>query len=534
MVRGGCRRRWGRRTRYSPRGSWCGLAWLPPLSGARAAVGVQVSAFAGAELGRGGHGPSPLGSIAPPPAARTWVVIFIALSGGADRAPVSRSGRCRRRGRPGCRWRRSSATVGVDRRAFARVDRRVRVHRSLPGGWCAAQGFGRPSGSIPLPTPARTAVPIRIFVLLSVAVPRGRRSALGIDGAAGSAANVRAGAHLPSPVRVHPRAAAVGVHPRAAARADVRGGAHRDPPLACAPLQPSGSIPTPWPARTCVGVLIVSSRSWCAPLQPLGSIPPPPPARTCVLAFIVVSVVRLSPRGPFPGRARRRSACWCSSPPPFSHPDRCRIRRRRGAVCGCSSWPPWCAPPQPQGSIPGPPPARTCVLVFIAAPVQPSGSISHPPPAWICVLVFIVRSFRVCRGQPLGSIPLPCPARTCVPALIASSSWWSIRLNRWGRSPSRLRRGPACSCPSSPRSRRGASAVGIDADPVAGADLCAGVHRHPCFRRAGSAGGVHPASVAGAELRARGHRALPGSAVVVDAGANARADLRVGAHRRLP
>jgi hypothetical protein len=157
--------------------------------------------------------------------------------------------------------------------------------------------------------------------------------------------------------------------------------------------------------------------------------------------------------------------------------SRCRrCGRRRPREC---RW--WCAcsPPgragQPLGSMPKPRPARTVVVVFIAAssvgvdgaaacgtqgggdahrnaPCQPLSSMRRPAPARTVVVVVI----GILPCQPLSSMRGPIPARTVVIVFISPSAVGiHLRsqagaergrgvhraLSRWGRSSSHRRRG---------------------------------------------------------------------------------------------
>ncbi len=100
--------------------------------------------------------------------------------------------------------------------------------------------------------------------------------------------------------------------------------------------------------------------------------------------------------------------------------------------------------PPPLGSIPGPPAARTWVLVVIVRLLfsRPGPCCSRPRRgrSWSRSSV----TSRVCpSAQPLGSISPPAAARTWVLVRIAASI-------RRGRCRGRCRPGPACGCSSSP------------------------------------------------------------------------------------
>lgn len=132
------------------------------------------------------------------------------------------------------------------------------------------------------------------------------------------------------------------------------------------------------------------------PVPPLGHTPVPSPARTCVIVFIVVSrsaAAGIAGAGTAVGAEPRAFACV---------DPRGRLHRR----ISVHPWPEL-LPLPPTGQIPGPSPARTCVVVFIAAsPVQPwpelppepelpdppRGQRDGPSPARTRVVVFIVRS----------------------------------------------------------------------------------------------------------------------------------------------
>jgi hypothetical protein len=144
--------------------------------------------------------------------------------------------------------------------------------------------------------------------------------------------------------------------------------------------------------------------------------PAPSPARRCVLVFIVCSRSRLLSRG---RSCRSRSR----------HPGRSsRWGRGRGLLpregaWSCSLRAPGAGPRQPLGSIPDPSPARTSVVVFIACLC--CGSVSavgvDPQPfagAKVCGRVHRILQVRV-------------------------------RVSRWGRFPTLARRGRRWWCASS-------------------------------------------------------------------------------------
>jgi hypothetical protein len=144
----------------------------------------------------------------------------------------------------------------------------------------------------------------------------------------------------------------------------------------------------------------------------------------------------LSRWGPSRRPRQRGRWSWCSWPTPFiGSASAIRVDRRAdgGAEVGRG------AHPQPSGSMHGPSPARMVVVAFMSVSFQPSGSIPHPWPEWMVVVAFIA----------------------CAP------------FSRWGRCPSRRRRGSASWCSSSALPW---SAVGIDAGTRAGADGRGGAH----------------------------------------------------------
>jgi hypothetical protein len=132
-------------------------------------AGIRPVAWPGGDRGRGfrqERPEPPCGSRPLPSPARTCVVAFIGISSSL-RAGRAGPGRClRQRGRA---WSRSSGSplrsgpaVGVDAAALTGTDVRGRVHRDL----LFAQS--RPSGSMPLPSPARTWVVVFIASLQPV------------------------------------------------------------------------------------------------------------------------------------------------------------------------------------------------------------------------------------------------------------------------------------------------------------------------------------------------------------------------------
>jgi hypothetical protein len=175
-------------------------------------------------------------------------------------------------------------------------------------------------------------------------------------------------------------------------------------------------------------------------------------------------------------------------------------------------------------------------------PAQPFGSMHEPPPARTCVLLLIVPSPSWCPLQPSGQMVGPSPARSRVLMLIAASfsrwgpgrnpcrrgpswwrSWWFF-LSRWDPRPAPCRRGcwswRPCSCSW--------SAVVVDAGTDARAD--GGVDGH----------GASPGVSRWGRCRSRARRGCGwwsawkplSSAVVVHPGAGARAD--AGGRGHLP
>lgn len=207
------------------------------------------------------------------------------------------------------------------------------------------------------------------------------RSAVGIQGDALPAADVRGDVHLASSVMdgLHvqpsgsirtPARMCVVVRMRFSPLLEVAAGEPADQPPPC------GSSPAPSPAAMPLRIAISAS------LQPQGSMPVPSPARVAVWTCMDASVLR--------GGGRRRSG-----------PSRCRHRR------GHESW----------SSSPA-------LLVCVWARLQPFGSIRWPSPARTGLWIFISISFpaagMVRPRQPSGSMVLPAPARTCVRMLISS------------------------------------------------------------------------------------------------------------------
>lgn len=392
------------------------LGSISPPWPARAAVWIRIL----------GSSRQPIGSMRQPVPARMQVFVVIGrLPGGWFAADVSRSGRSSRRRRRGCGCWWSSLPPGG---WFSRAGRPGRAggHRlrecgcwwsSLsPGGWFSRAGRpGRARGRrlrecgcwSPSPPPGG-------WFAADVSRP-GPRPGRCPRGAASWCA------WLASAVGVHPAAAPVGVHPRAAAGADPRGRLHRR-------AQPFGSMLEP---------------------APFGSIPGPPPARTCVFVSISSSVSRSGPWpirrrwDPASGRYRRGCAWWLPSLSSLSRgtdvrPERSpRPRGRRGSAVGVD------APAvsgadlrarrhrrisgQPSGSMPGPRPARMCVVVVIALVAFVACRVSRwgraPSPSartWVCVVIGGLSR----RGR--------CPSR----GRRGRWSWWSSAVSpfsRWGR-----------------------------------------------------------------------------------------------------
>lgn len=313
----------------------------------------------------------PCGSHPLPSPARTWVVVRMLASG----------------------WMRSA--VRVDYPAGAGADARARLHaRSPRRGFLGSVDAERPQplgsiapppplGSMKEPAPARRLVVVFIVRLGSgdVRVPvtrRGRCPGQSPRGCALSSSSVP----------------------------------HRNP---------LGSTPDPSPARTCVVVFICSS---CSAVGVNAASGTGPDVRAGLHRALLYGVSRRGPR-----RSPRRRGCVCSSssvppvqplgstPPPLAGPDlrvdvhrallyafsrrgRWRCPRRRGRV----SWSSSPSPGQPPiGSMQGPLPARTCVVLFIPPSFQPCGSMPLPSPARMCVEVFIRPSWS--RAGP-GRFPL--------------------------------------------------------------------------------------------------------------------------------
>jgi len=444
----GARRRSGRRTQCSRRGSWCGWASSPPRSGVRAAIGVDAGGIAGAGRGVDGHGRlrwsgarAAVGVHGAPGAVR--------IDGRAGAGTKLRSGghRCL----PA--WVRRSA-VRVDVRTVAGADVGGGVHRLLQ-----VRTAGQPFGSIaPPPSPVA-----RTWVVVFIACSSSRRSRLPVrvDQAAFTGLDAAVDRHRP--LLVSP--SAVGIHGAAGARADACACAHRL--LALVARQPSGSMQDPMPARVCVLVLIVSSLSWLA-AQPLGSMPGPLPARVCVIVLTVSSLrgggsaVRVHAR-PAAGSGVRagshrvlamrvRSAVGVQPGAPAGVDVRMGGHRRLRSAVGVDAAAdsgaelragvhrPLPRQPLPLGSIPQPMPARSRVDVCI----------------------------RLLPRQPLSSILAPAPARTRVWMVMVVSP-----VSRCRRSWRRRRRGPASGCSSSSPP----SAVAVDLGARSRADPRVGAHR---------------------------------------------------------
>ena len=309
-----CRRRRGCGFSCSSRAPSAVRVDHPTLSGAdlrgrvhrrlRSSVGVDAPASAGRELCRGRH----------------------------RQASVSRWGRCPRLCRPGSCVvvfiARPRSAVGVDAPASAGRELCRGLHRQASrrgwrgaacacSSWAPVQGFGAPLG------PSRR---------------RRRRgagwwsssglSAVGVHGAAGGGADAGGRAHRFAPGRevrqplgsIVPRLperrpavvligrSAVGVHAAAGAGVDARGHGHR---------------------LLRVRVRVCRRGRWCRPRRrgsgskcsssapvrvqgvPLGSIITPWPARSCV--FVLIRLPPVSRWGPSPDRRRRGAASSCSS-----------------------------------------------------------------------------------------------------------------------------------------------------------------------------------------------------------------------------
>ena len=194
----------------------------------------------------------------------------------------------------------------------------------------------------------------------------------------------------------------------------------------------------PSPAWSCVRVLMVVSWSMCrGRLHPIGSISEPVPARMRVLLVILSSLVRVAqPYGSMqePHAARTRVPVFIVA----SRGEGVRSSQRvdaaaasRPGVCGGS-----------HRSLLSR--AGSAVRVQVGAGGradaghrQPSGSREGPSPARSRVVVRIAASV-----QPLGSTPMPLPAGRSVVVVI------SVSFSRWGRRRSPCRRGCGSRCSS--------------------------------------------------------------------------------------
>lgn len=355
--------RWGRRRSPCRRTRRCACALRPSPVGVDAAAAGRVEVRAGVHrrvsCSNRFH---PLGSMQPPPAARTLVLVFIirSLSGHAvrvDAVALARADACR--GVHAV----SVSAQGADGGAFARVQLRGRSHRRLL----------QPLGSMVPPHPARTVVVVFIGLSWSSVV---------VDAGAGARANRGLDAHLHLPWRVD-----------LSRWGPSRGPGRRVPQSRCAsPLYPLGSMPKPRPARIVVVACMASppvgvdagagaraDRGLDAHLdlresggtQPLGSIMDPWPARMVVLACMAAP--RVSRCRPSAGLRRRGCGSGCSSSVSVevSRWGRSSTPRRRGWWCVCSS----ASPVQPLGSIVPPRPARTAVIVCIT--LSPACGVSR-------------------------------------------------------------------------------------------------------------------------------------------------------------
>jgi hypothetical protein len=387
--------RWGRSPSPRRRGCACSFPSCPRCRGrAGSAVGVDPRAIAGADVRVRVHGSSslqPLGSISPPAAARTRVVVCIGYS-----SWVSPPGPSRSPPRRGCVSKLSSSppwsAVGIDRAADAGAELGARGHLDLPA---------QPLSSIRAPTPART----RVFVVIVI---------------------------LP--------ASAVVVDPGAHARPDPGRRAHRRLSRRdrCRPLCPRGS--------------------WCgcsspSPCQPLGSMPQPMPA--CIWVWMPIVASRVS-------RCRRSSR---------------RLRREPSSVCSSSSLPCWGwirrgRFPRPS-SRSTPPPRRKCAPWDGLRGQQGEGERVRDEPC---------SAHRIDGRATAGAYG----SRGAHRVLLSMGGEWNAAPDRSGAA-------------------GGASggAVRIDAASLAGPDGRRGFHGQ-------SAVGVDARPVARAHGRARSHRSLRG------------------------